>query len=109
MVKISTTTPYLVLSGGIDSAYLAYVAVNSGLNPLAVHVDTGWNSEISKNNIQKIISALKLDLKTIKIDFDEMRDLQIAFYKAAVKNCEIPQDHAFLATLYSIAEKHDIN
>ncbi len=92
----------------MDSSYLAYVAVNSGLHPLAVHVDMGWNSEISEHNVKNIVSKLKLDLKTIEVNFEEMRDLQIAFYKAAVKNCEIPQDHAFLAALYRAADEYGI-
>jgi len=97
----------LGVSGGVDSSYLAYVAANSGLHPLAVHVDMGWNSEISEHNVKNIVSKLKLDLRTIKVNFEEMRDLQMAFYKA-IKNCEIPQDHAFLAALYRVADEHGI-
>jgi len=99
----------LGLSGGTDSSYLAYLAVNHGLRPLAVHVDMGWNSEVSEQNIKKLVSKLGLDLKLVTIDFNEMQDLQLAFYKAAVKNCEIPQDHAFLAALYRIAAKYKIH
>ena len=41
------------LSGGIDSAYLAHVAVRDlGLRVLAVHVDGGWNSEPAVRNIE---------------------------------------------------------
>ena len=39
------------LSGGADSAYALYLAKNSGLRPLAVHMDNGWDSELAANNI----------------------------------------------------------
>lgn len=37
----------LGLSGGADSTYLVYKAKQLGLNPLLVHFDYGWNSEIA--------------------------------------------------------------
>lgn len=98
----------LGLSGGLDSSYLAYLAVNQGLHFLAVHVDTGWNSKISEYNVKNVVDKLGLDLEIFSIDWEEMRDLQLAFYKASIKNCEIPQDHAFLAALYQIANKYKI-
>jgi len=109
--KTGLNRPYdsiLGLSGGGDSSYLACLAVDSGLHPLAVHVDMGWNSDISERNVQKAVSKLGLDLERVTVDFEEMRDLQLAFYKSGVKNCEIPQDHAYLAALYRIASKHGI-
>ena len=90
----------LGLSGGADSSYLAYLAVELGLRPLIIHVDTGWNSPESICNVKELVKSLGLDLEIIVVDWEEMRDLQIAFYRASVKNCEIPQDHAFLAALY---------
>lgn len=51
---------------------------------------------------------MKLDLETVVVDFEEMRILQLAFYKASVRNCEIPQDHAFLAALYHAASKYKL-
>jgi len=106
--KGSSYDSILGLSGGMDSSYLAYLAVESGLRPLAVHVDMGWNSEVSEYNVKNLVSKLGLDLETVVVDFEEMRDLQLAFYKAAVKNCEIPQDHAYRAALYQVAAKYDI-
>ena len=66
----------LGLSGGTDSSYLAYLAVESGLRPLAVHVDTGWDSEVSEQNIKQLVSKLGLDLEILVIKSEEMRDLQ---------------------------------
>lgn len=97
------------LSGGVDSSFLAYYATKIlGLRVLVVHVDTGWNSELAVNNIENIVKILNLDLHTLVIDWPEMRDLQRAFFKASVPNCDIPQDHAFIAALYSEAKKFDL-
>lgn len=96
------------ISGGVDSSYVAHRVIELGLRPLAVHVDTGWNSELAVSNIEKIVNALKIDLFTTVIDWEEMRDLQLAFIKSGVANCDIPQDHAFVAILFKLAEKKGI-
>lgn len=97
------------LSGGVDSSYLAWFAVKKlGLKPLIVHVDSGWNSELAVSNIENIVNRLNLDLHTLVLDWDEIRDLQRAFFNASVPNCDIPQDHAFFAGLYQEAEKYKI-
>jgi N-acetyl sugar amidotransferase len=94
------------LSGGIDSAYLAHLAVRvHGLRVLAVHVDAGWNSEPAVRNIESIVRALDLDLHTYVVEWREVRDLQRAFLRASVLNQDIPQDHAFFATLYRTARQ----
>lgn len=97
------------LSGGVDSSYVAHRVIELGLRPLAVHVDTGWNSELAVSNIEKIVNALKIDLFTTVIDWDEMRDLQLAFLKSGVANCDVPQDHAFVAVLFNLAAKKGIH
>lgn len=97
------------MSGGIDSSYLTYLAKEQfGLRPLVFHVDAGWNSQIAVNNIEKLIDALGLDLYTEVIDWDEMRDLQLAFFKSGVPHVDTPQDHAFFATMYKFAEQHQV-
>ncbi len=97
------------LSGGVDSSYLAWYAVKVlGLKPLVVHVDSGWNSELAVNNIENIVNILGLDLHTLVLDWDEIRDLQRSFFKASVPNCDIPQDFAFFAGLYKEAKKYKI-
>jgi N-acetyl sugar amidotransferase len=97
------------MSGGIDSSYLLYVVKEKfGLRPLVFHVDAGWNSQIAVNNIEKLVDKLKLDLYTEVIDWDEMRDLQLAFFKSGVPHIDTPQDHAFFATMYNFAERHDV-
>jgi N-acetyl sugar amidotransferase len=97
------------MSGGIDSSYLTYVAKEKlGLRPLVFHVDAGWNSQEAVNNIEKLVDKLGLDLFTEVIDWEEMRDLQLAFFKAGVPHIDIPQDHAFFATMYNFAAKYKV-
>lgn len=93
----------LGLSGGIDSAYLALQAHRLGLRPLIVHVDTGWNSELASKNIENIVRRLHLELVTEVIDWEEMRDLQLAFLRSGVPNQDIPQDHAIICALHRVA------
>lgn len=98
----------LGLSGGVDSAYLACVAVDLGLRPLVMHVDTGWNTATTLDNIERLTKRLCVPLHLVTIGWDEMRDLQLAFYKASVRNCEIPYDHAFYASLRRVAASQEI-
>ncbi|WP_287497388.1 N-acetyl sugar amidotransferase [Pandoraea sp. CB10b_02] len=97
------------LSGGVDSSYVTYLAKEKfGLRPLLYHVDAGWNSQQAVNNIEKLVDGLNLDLYTEVVDWPEMRDLQLAFFKAQVPHLDTPQDHAFFAGLYNFAAKHDV-
>jgi N-acetyl sugar amidotransferase len=96
------------LSGGVDSSYVATLVKKYGLRPLAVHFDSGWNSELASNNIENIVNKLDIDLFTIVCDWEEMKDLQLSFFKASLPNCDIPQDHAFVAALYKTAIKKNI-
>ncbi len=97
------------MSGGMDSSYLLHLVVTEfRLRPLVFHVDGGWNTDIAVSNIQSLIKGLGLDLYTEVINWEEMKDLQLAFFKAGVPHLDIPQDHAFVATLYHFANQHGI-
>lgn len=97
------------MSGGADSSYLAYIAKEKlDLRPLVFHVDAGWNSQVAVNNIEKMVDGLGLDLFTVVINWEEMRDLQLAFFKSGVPHIDLPQDHAFFATMYQFAEAHNV-
>jgi len=99
----------LGLSGGVDSSYMLHIAVKEfGLRPLVFHVDGGWNSELAVHNINMLIDKLGLDLYTEVINWEEMRDFQLAFFKSGLPHIDIPQDHAFVATLYKFADKYNI-
>ena len=97
------------LSGGLDSSYLLHTAVTKyGLRPLVFHVDGGWNTDLAVENIQNLIEKLDLELMTEVVNWKEMRDLQLAFFKSGVPNVDLPQDLAFISALYNFAEKHGI-
>ena len=95
------------ISGGVDSSYVAYLAkVKFGLRPLLFHVDAGWNSQQAVNNIEAMVDGLSLDLHTEVVNWEEMKDLQLAFFKAQVPHIDTPQDHAFFASLYNFAAEN---
>jgi N-acetyl sugar amidotransferase len=96
------------LSGGVDSTYVAYITKKAGLKPLAVHLDNGWDSELAVKNVENILKKLNIDLFTYVLDWDEFRDLQVAYFKASVIDIEVLTDHAITATLYDIANERGI-
>lgn len=96
------------LSGGVDSSYLALKAAEWGLRPLVVHVDAGWNSELAVANIESIVKHCNFDLHTHVVNWEEMRDLHLAYLKAGVANQDVPQDHVFFASLYKFATENGI-
>jgi N-acetyl sugar amidotransferase len=96
------------VSGGVDSTYVALKAKELGLNPLAVHVDNGWNSETAVGNIQKTLDRLGIELHTEVLDLREFYDLQRSFLEASTPDGDIPADHAIQATLWKVARKHGI-
>ena len=99
----------LGISGGADSSYMLHLIVTKfGLRPLVFHVDGGWNSELAVHNIEVMIEKLNLDLYTEVINWEEMRDFQLSFFKSGVPHIDLPQDHAFIATLYNFADKYNV-
>lgn len=98
----------LGLSGGVDSTYLCVWAYKNGINPLIVHFDNGWNSELAQHNIESIVKKLKFDLYTYVVDWEEFKELQLSYLKASVVDIEVLTDHAFMAVLYEQARKWNI-
>jgi N-acetyl sugar amidotransferase len=97
------------VSGGVDSTYVAYLVKKVyGLRPLAIHLDNGWNSELSVANVEQVLKRLDIDLFTEVLDWEEFRDIQISFLKSGISNIEIPTDHAIWATLIKTAAKKKI-
>lgn len=97
------------LSGGLDSSYCTYICKEKmGLRPLLFHVDAGWNTDQAVGNIEKLVDGLGLDLYTEVINWEEMKDLQVAFLKAQIPDQDIPQDTAFFSMLYKFARQHKI-
>ena len=97
------------MSGGLDSTYAVYIAKEKmGLRPLVFHVDAGWNTRQSVENIEKIIDGLGLDLYTEVINWEEMKDLQVAFLKSQIPDQDLVQDCAFFSALYKFAKMNKI-
>lgn len=97
------------LSGGVDSTYTAYFVKNiMGLRPLAVHLDNGWNSELAVHNIEQIVKTLDIELYTYVLNWEEFKDLQLAYLNASVVDVEIPTDNAIIGALYQAALKHRV-
>lgn len=97
------------LSGGTDSTYLLYWAKQVGLRPLAVHFDNGWNSAVAVRNIELATKKLDVDLFTYVVDWQEFRELQVAFLRASTPDAEGPSDMALRAALYRVAAREDIS
>ena len=97
------------VSGGLDSSYTVHVAKEvMGLKPLVFHVDAGWNTDKAVENIEKLINGLDLDLYTEVINWEEMKDLQVAFLKSQIADQDLPQDYAFFSAMYKFARKNKI-
>lgn len=97
------------LSGGVDSSYVAYLAKKHlNLNPLLLHIDTGWNNKTAVSNIENIVDKLDLDLQTIVIDWNEMKDLTLSFFRSQVPTIDTVQDHAIWAGMYNYAKQNKI-
>jgi N-acetyl sugar amidotransferase len=94
------------VSGGVDSTYVAYSIRQLGLRPLAVHLDNGWDSELAVKNIEQTLRLLDIDLYTWVLDWEEFRDLQVAFLRSSTPDSEIPSDHAIVAALHQTADKY---
>lgn len=98
----------LGLSGGVDSTFLCLLAKEYGLNPLVVHCDNGWNSELAQHNIEQTVKKLGFDLYTHVLDWPSFREMQRAYIKSSVVDIEVLTDHAFMAVLYEQARKWKI-
>jgi len=98
----------LGVSGGVDSTYLAYIAKQENLRVLCVHFDNGWNSELAVKNIENVVTKLGFELETYVINWNEFKDLQLAYFKANVIDIEALTDHAISGTIYKMAAKNNI-
>ena len=96
------------LSGGTDSSYVVYQLWKLKLNPLIIHMDNGWNSKISNQNINKILEKTKFDYKTLILNWEEFKDLQRAFLYAGVPDIELLTDHAIFSYILNYAIENNI-
>ena len=96
------------ISGGLDSSYLLYLGHQWGLRVLAVHIDDGYDTQISRSNLKKLVSATGFDYETICPDAEQYNALTLAYMRAGVPNIAIPQDNILFAFLYDCMRKYHI-
>lgn len=96
------------ISGGLDSSYLAYLGNKWGLRILAVHIDDGYDTDISKSNLNKLIEKTGIDCRYIVPDKEQYSNLILAYMKAGVPNIAVPQDNILNAFLYKTAKENGI-
>ncbi len=97
------------VSGGVDSSYTLVRAVQLGLRPLAVHMDSGWNAEVAANNIANLVRGLGVDLYTHVIDWPEIRGLMEVMFAADVRDVDLLYDNALAGVVYGQAAKHGLH
>ncbi len=96
----------LGLSGGLDSSYMLHLAVKEWrLRPFVFHIDAGWNLPVAKENIKRLTDKLGVKLHIKKMDWNEMREMQIAWFRTGLEMLDAPQDHAFIALIDEYSAK----
>lgn len=96
------------VSGGCDSSYMLHLACTLGLRPLAVHFDNTWNSAIAQANIQRMVSALSVDLHTHVVDNRVYNDVLRAFMLSGVPDIECATDIGLAGTMYRACVKYGV-
>lgn len=90
----------LGLSGGLDSTYMLHLAVKEwGLRPFVFHIDCGWNLPVAEENIRKVCDGLGVELHIERMDWNELREMQLAWFRTGMEMLDAPQDHAFIALI----------
>src|ERR1700730_6845961 len=95
------------LSGGVVRYYVGLLSKQYGLRPLAIPLDNGWDSELAVKNVENIITRCGFDLFSLVIDWEEFRDIQLAYLYASVVDIEVVSDHAIFASMYRLAKEHN--
>lgn len=96
----------LGLSGGLDSSYMLHLAVTEwGLRPFVFHIDAGWNLPVAEENMKKLCDKLGVHLHIQKLDWEELRQMQIAFFKTGHGALDAPQDHSFIAQVDNYSQQ----
>lgn len=96
----------LGLSGGLDSSYMLHLAVTEwGLRPFVFHIDAGWNLPVAEENIKRLTEKLGVELHTDHMDWNELREMQLAWFKTGLEMLDAPQDHAFISLIDRYAKE----
>lgn len=85
------------LSGGKDSAYVAYVLKKEfGLSVLALTYDNGFLSNYSKENVWRIATKLDIDLEVLKPKWSLMQKLFAAMMRETNEFCNVCNSMGYL-------------
>ena len=96
----------LGLSGGLDSTYMLHLAIKEwGLRPFVFHIDAGWNLPVAEENIKRLTDKLGVKLHVDKMDWNEMREMQLAWFRTGLEMLDAPQDHAFISLIDKYSQK----
>ncbi|MDG2061506.1 MAG: N-acetyl sugar amidotransferase [SAR86 cluster bacterium] len=96
------------MSGGVDSSYVTYKAVEYGLRPLAVHMDNGWNSEEAVKNIKNVCTKLNVDYQSYVLNWEQFKEIQLSILKSSIVEVEIPTDVAITRVCHKVASENNI-
>jgi N-acetyl sugar amidotransferase len=96
------------LSGGKDSSYLLHIVVKMGLRPIAVHYDNGWDTQLAKRNIRRIIEILEVPLVNYRVKQNEVDDIIRSFLLSHTQDAEAATDLGLVKCLFQIADTYGV-
>ena len=96
------------LSGGLDSSYLLYIGHKLGLRILGVHIDDGFDTDISKENLRRLVEKTGITYVVVSPDATQFYGLSKAYLRAGVANIAAPQDNVLFAEIYALMRKKKI-
>lgn len=96
------------LSGGLDSSYLLYVGYRLGLRILGVHIDDGFDTEISRENLRRLVERTGIQYVVVRPDAEQFYGLIKAYLRAGVPNIAAPQDNVLFAEIYALMREKKI-
>ncbi len=97
------------VSGGLDSSYLLYLGYKWNLRILCIHIDDGYDTEVSAKNIKRLIDKTQFDYEVITPDAEQFNALSLAYMRAGVPNLAVPQDNLIFSYLYKRMQELNIN
>jgi len=96
------------VSGGVDSSMVVLLAQKAGLRVLAVHMDNGWDTPISLQNVYRLTKLPNVTYQSEVLHWNNFRSVQRAFIEAGVPDIELPTDIAIQSVVHRVAKEHGI-
>ena len=96
------------VSGGRDSTFLLYTLKKKlNLNPLAVHYDNGWNTDLSNRNIKNVCLKLGIDLHTSVANWKSFSLVQRSLFFASVPDVDTITELGIYKSLFEAASLYN--